>query len=801
VPISQIPPKPAPAGSSEYIWVRGLQPDTQYHFAIVGFDPSDTPSGPSNSPAGTTAPQGSAPYWAWFTKEKLNTWYADTMADAQQADENRGPRAEHPGNSFSWYYGGLDPDCEHQPPLCAMLQIVRDPWLLQFTRELSDHVWEHTITNTNIESGPFVNNGLKVPGWNESHHLGELTWNGVGLIAVDYGNPKWLQRGLEYCELLDFWTGYTGHNAPNGPYRHFRSMWLKADDWDHTDTRPYCLVDTPENRRLTRMAWYVAWRDSNARLASGQLVKDFLYELDVASLAVALKTDLNKPYGVLPGEVRFDNWEIGGYSGQWWKMASSLGGTPGTSSEWWWDWGVGWVAQRDGYFEMIDQSIVSEDPAFMVPVEKTIKHFSVDEAINDIPPQYMFINNDAYFHGPIEPWPDYNDPWGGYQYIINLMYRQYTGDTQFDDPWLGHANVMWQVLPPRGATRYQRMIRSTLEWTTDNADNPAEGWRPWQANGPFYLAWEVTGDKEWLCRALDENMGRVHLEAMYTGIPGVGINRLPDQPITWNNTKDNFAALVLDWDNEHIKWLTYNFDPTDRPTQIWLWSLEPGHYVFRHGPDGDLDDEMDYVAESRMFEYAHRRYPLELTLPSDRMEVFEIIPVECPLAGDDDTDNDGVGDHCDNCPLVANGDQLDSDGNGIGDVCDNCGGDDTDADGVCGSVDNCPEDIWNPLQQDIDGDSVGNPCDTCPDTIGGVTVHPDGCPITVSADFDSDGDVDLLDYSHLQKCQSGAGLPLEDPDCALADLDGDGDVDSSDTNGWFDCLSGSQVPRDLNCEN
>ena len=35
----------------------------------------------------------------------------------------------------------------------------------------------------------------------------------------------------------------------------------------------------------------------------------------------------------------------------------------------------------------------------------------------------------------------------------------------------------------------------------------------------------------------------------------------------------------------------------------------------------------------------------------------------------DDTDEDGAGDACDNCP-VSNPDQRDDDGNGIGDVCD-----------------------------------------------------------------------------------------------------------------------------------
>ncbi|PIY99621.1 MAG: hypothetical protein COY63_02625, partial [Candidatus Huberarchaeum crystalense] len=73
-----------------------------------------------------------------------------------------------------------------------------------------------------------------------------------------------------------------------------------------------------------------------------------------------------------------------------------------------------------------------------------------------------------------------------------------------------------------------------------------------------------------------------------------------------------------------------------------------------------------------------------------------------------DSDNDGIGDACDNCPHVSNSDQTDSDNDGQGDACDN----DMDNDGVSDNVDNCPK-VYNPDQKDTDGDGIGDACDNC----------------------------------------------------------------------------------------
>lgn len=92
----------------------------------------------------------------------------------------------------------------------------------------------------------------------------------------------------------------------------------------------------------------------------------------------------------------------------------------------------------------------------------------------------------------------------------------------------------------------------------------------------------------------------------------------------------------------------------------------------------------------------------------------------------EDRDEDGVTDSRDNCPDVANADQLDGDGDRRGDACDQCptkrNKGDRDQDGLDDACDSC---LLGP-EVDDDGDGIMDACDLCPATAIVVQRDEDG---------------------------------------------------------------------------
>ena len=172
-----------------------------------------------------------------------------------------------------------------------------------------------------------------------------------------------------------------------------------------------------------------------------------------------------------------------------------------------------------------------------------------------------------------------------------------------------------------------------------------------------------------------------------------------------------------------------------------------------------------------------------------------------------DADNDLICNENDNCPNVANVDQIDSDNDGIGDVCDNCPNDpenDIDGDGFCADIDNCIT-TYNPSQSDIDSDNVGDVCDNCVDTYNPNQTDQDDDGIGDECDSCTDTDNDGWGDSGFTNntCPDDNCPLLANPSQTDTDNDGIGDecdpCTDSDADGFYDADFPSPFCERDNC--
>ncbi|WP_198319143.1 BspA family leucine-rich repeat surface protein [Arenibacter algicola] len=145
-----------------------------------------------------------------------------------------------------------------------------------------------------------------------------------------------------------------------------------------------------------------------------------------------------------------------------------------------------------------------------------------------------------------------------------------------------------------------------------------------------------------------------------------------------------------------------------------------------------------------------------------------------------DTDEDGIVDSSDNCPLIANADQADNDVDGEGDVCDT----DDDNDGTPDTEDAFP---FDPTEDtDSDNDGTGDNADTDDDNDGTPDAE-DAFPLDPTEDTDTDndgtGDNADTDDDNDGTPDTEDAFPLDPTEDTDTDNDGTGDnADTDDDN-------------------
>lgn len=236
---------------------------------------------------------------------------------------------------------------------------------------------------------------------------------------------------------------------------------------------------------------------------------------------------------------------------------------------------------------------------------------------------------------------------------------------------------------------------------------------------------------------------------------------------------------------------------------VLTWAVEDAEAVTLNGALVSESSTLE-ICPPETTTYALTGVALRSDLANTTVEIeitvtAPIVPTEDPIT---DTDGDTVEDTVDNCPDVANRDQVDTDFDGQGNLCDpdddndqtpdsvdNCplvagtvaGCPDDDGDGVRQEFDNCPT-VANAVQTNTDGDSFGDACDPDDDN-DGVLDTADNCPLVVGS-------------AAAGGCPDGDGdtVPDQSDNCATvantnqANMDGDGLGDACDSDNDNDGL-------------
>lgn len=302
----------------------------------------------------------------------------------------------------------------------------------------------------------------------------------------------------------------------------------------------------------------------------------------------------------------------------------------------------------------------------------------------------------------------------------------------------------------------QYSAKNRFDWTT------AQEWQPGNiSNSPSGMA------VKWNLNTIPDGAYDIRMRADYgdadtytemlTGLVDRKAPQVFGQPSPTDNELNTGDLIAIDFD-EPINCLDF----------------EQNQVVLKNKNSGEVIPTQTGCADKRLIikplwnpeDYKGETFVVELFSVTDLSEntTAEVITWEFQVGSTNgspilDTDNDGIPDEQDNCPLSANPDQQDTDGDGIGDSCDS----DIDGDDIPNVEDNCPQ-YANPDQRDSNGDGIGDSCE--PDADGdmdGIPNAQDNCPLTPNpdqADQDQDGIGDVCDTD-----KDGDGVPNNEDNC------------------------------------
>src|ERR1700733_13264355 len=229
-------------------------------------------------------------------------------------------------------------------------------------------------------------------------------------------------------------------------------------------------------------------------------------------------------------------------------------------------------------------------------------------------------------------------PW----FILWAAYR-WTGDKKYIQPFLDQGPVSLQSINSDAID----MLELRKEWGKQVVASAA---RPSATETPLHLAWQVSGDTQYLEKAYASQIetasnreflnteGSLWIDRIYFNngelqrarLGGVALMRNYDYPgnvVSWRfqapGNDQSVAILIPESTPDHFKVIAYNLDPVAVKANMTGWEIDPGKWEITQGVRGPSADAPLRDVNTRTEDFERSR-DLEITFPPHSMTVLDL---------------------------------------------------------------------------------------------------------------------------------------------------------------------------------
>jgi hypothetical protein len=430
----------------------------------------------------------------------------------------------------------------------APLCLAGDETAIRGWKRLADGVWQ----SNHIADG--YARKLR-----DVEHAAEFVSDTTPLMILYSDDPLYEQRLAPSARHFESrWTGTTTSGN-----RFFRSAWFNSTDLHTEEPKGR---DLEYNTRAVQAVRYLAWRHRDPKLVK------LLHDWSTAWVGAAMRTDKGKPMGVFPASVRYLDEAFNGDGPNWYQA------------------GMYW-----SYFEwehycgslLLDQLLftyaITKDERLLQPMFMSLELIQSEESsLTGVDLASLPEGSSAWVAAKLIGCKEF---WN-----IVQQWRVSFGDRRWDDLIMRHGTA---------TGRY--WISADEQHLVDGLNVLLEDLR---CNLPLRTTEAVYTDRVRV-------PGAELLKAMLTG-DGIKDNLSPYYSVSWQQTDNNFTALVTSARPDRLEVQLFNHGPAKRQVLMRVWELEPGEYrMFSRAHGAPPHEEVISVAQ-----LGHR---IPITLPSQRL--------------------------------------------------------------------------------------------------------------------------------------------------------------------------------------